>query len=79
MIYLKSILRPDISEKQELNASRLAMVGAIAVAGYFGLNPPDFAAGTVAIAFGQPPVHLPRANDGNLLQENEPTRVPSPE
>ncbi|MEC7882219.1 MAG: sodium:solute symporter family protein [Verrucomicrobiota bacterium] len=49
---LKGILRPDISEKQELNASRMAMVGAIAVAGYFGLNPPDFAAGTVAIAFG---------------------------
>ena len=49
---LKGILRPEISEKQELNASRLAMVGAIAVAGYFGLNPPDFAAGTVAIAFG---------------------------
>ena len=49
---LKGILRPDISEKQELNAGRLAMVGAIAVAGYFGLNPPDFAAGTVAIAFG---------------------------
>ena len=49
---LKGILRPDISEKQELNAGRLAMVGAIAVAGYFGINPPDFAAGTVAIAFG---------------------------
>lgn len=49
---LKGILRPDITEKQELNASRLAMVGAIAVAGYFGINPPDFAAGTVAIAFG---------------------------
>jgi len=49
---LKGILRPDISEKQELNASRLAMVGSIAVAGYFGINPPDFAAGTVAIAFG---------------------------
>jgi len=49
---LKGIFRPNISEKQELNASRLAMVGAIAVAGYFGLNPPDFAAGTVAIAFG---------------------------
>ena len=49
---LKGILYPKISEKQELNASRLAMVGAIIVAGYFGLNPPDFAAGTVAIAFG---------------------------
>ena len=28
------------------------MVGAILLAGYFGINPPDFAAGTVAIAFG---------------------------
>ena len=49
---LKGILKPEISEKDELNASRVAMVGAIALAGYFGLNPPDFAAGTVAIAFG---------------------------
>ena len=49
---LKGILKPEISEQQELNASRIAMVGAIALAGYFGLNPPDFAAGTVAIAFG---------------------------
>jgi cation/acetate symporter len=45
-------LKPEITEKEELNASRIAMVGAIIVAGYFGLNPPDFAAGTVAIAFG---------------------------
>ena len=49
---LKGILKPEISEQDELNASRVAMVGAIALAGYFGLNPPDFAAGTVAIAFG---------------------------
>ncbi|GLS26370.1 sodium:solute symporter family protein [Marinibactrum halimedae] len=49
---LKGILKPDISEKQELNASRVAMAGAIGVAGYLGFNPPDFAAGTVAIAFG---------------------------
>ena len=28
------------------------MIGAIALAGYFGLHPPGFAAGTVAIAFG---------------------------
>lgn len=28
------------------------MAGAIAVAGYFGFNPPDFAAGTVALALG---------------------------
>ena len=49
---LKGILKPEIAEKDELNASRIAMIGAIALAGYFGLNPPDFAAGTVAIAFG---------------------------
>jgi len=33
-------------------ASRVAMAGAIAGAGYLGFNPPDFAAGTVALAFG---------------------------
>lgn len=49
---LKGIFRPQITEKQELNASRISMVGAILLAGYFGINPPDFAAGTVAIAFG---------------------------
>ena len=49
---LKGIFKPDISEKQELMAGRFAMAGAIAMAGYFGLHPPDFAAGTVAIAFG---------------------------
>jgi cation/acetate symporter len=49
---LKGILTPDISEKQELNASRIAMAFAIAGAGYLGYNPPDFAAGTVALAFG---------------------------
>ena len=49
---LKGVFKPDISEKDELKAGRIAMAGAIAVAGYFGLNPPDFAAGTVAIAFG---------------------------
>lgn len=49
---LKGVLKPDISEKDELKAGRISMVGAIILAGYFGLNPPDFAAGTVAIAFG---------------------------
>jgi cation/acetate symporter len=49
---LKGVLMPDISEKQELLASRLAMAGAIGAAGYLGFNPPDFAAGTVALAFG---------------------------
>lgn len=49
---LKGVLMPDITEKGELNASRIAMAGAIALAGYLGFNPPDFAAGTVALAFG---------------------------
>lgn len=49
---LKGVIKPDISEKSELMASRLAMAGAISVAGYLGFNPPDFAAGTVALAFG---------------------------
>ncbi len=49
---LKGVFRPDISEKGELLASRLSMAGAVLLAGYLGLNPPDFAAGTVALAFG---------------------------
>jgi cation/acetate symporter len=46
------MLNPNISEKSELLASRISMAGAIGLAGYLGFNPPDFAAGTVAIAFG---------------------------
>ncbi len=49
---LKGIFMPDISEKRELMASRIAMACAILLAGYLGLNPPGFAAGTVALAFG---------------------------
>ncbi|WP_028024501.1 sodium:solute symporter family protein [Enterovibrio calviensis] len=49
---LKGVVMPNISEKNELMASRIAMAFAIAFAGYLGLNPPGFAAGTVALAFG---------------------------
>lgn len=49
---LKGVFMPDISEKSELMAGRISMAGAILLAGYFGFNPPDFAAGTVALAFG---------------------------
>ena len=49
---LKGTFTPNISEKNELMAGRIAMAGSIFVAGYLGLNPPGFAAGTVAIAFG---------------------------
>ena len=49
---LKGMFTPNITEKQELRASRVAMAVAIVGAGYLGLNPPGFAAGTVALAFG---------------------------
>jgi cation/acetate symporter len=49
---LKGIVMPGISEKRELLASRVAMTLAVLGAGYLGLNPPGFAAGTVALAFG---------------------------
>ncbi len=49
---IKGAIKPDISEKNELLAGKIAMAGAIFVAGYLGLNPPGFAAGTVALAFG---------------------------
>ncbi|SIO25343.1 sodium:solute symporter family protein [Salinivibrio sp. ES.052] len=49
---IKGVVNPNISEKGELLASRIAMALAIAGAGYLGLNPPGFAAGTVALAFG---------------------------
>jgi cation/acetate symporter len=49
---IKGAIKPDISEKGELMAGKIAMAGAIFLAGYLGLNPPGFAAGTVALAFG---------------------------
>ena len=49
---LKGILMPNLSDKAELMAGRIAMTGAICVAGYFGMHPPGFAAQVVALAFG---------------------------
>ncbi|MEQ8368463.1 MAG: sodium:solute symporter family protein [Roseicyclus sp.] len=49
---IKSTINPNISEKGELLAARISMAGAIALATYLGLNPPGFAAQTVALAFG---------------------------
>jgi cation/acetate symporter len=49
---IKGQLNPQISEKGELLAARISMGVAIAVATYLGLNPPGFAAQTVALAFG---------------------------
>jgi cation/acetate symporter len=49
---IKKMINPNISEKGELVAARLAAVVAVCVAGYFGIHPPDFVAATVALAFG---------------------------
>jgi cation/acetate symporter len=49
---IKGVINPEIDEKSELLAGKIAMAVAIFVAGYLGLNPPGFAAGTVALAFG---------------------------
>ena len=49
---IKKIIKPTISEKSELVAARLSAVGAVCVAGYFGINPPGFVAAVVALAFG---------------------------
>jgi cation/acetate symporter len=44
--------RPDATEKQRLAAGRIAIGGAVLVAGYFGVNPPGFVGQVVAFAFG---------------------------
>ena len=49
---IKGAINPQISEKGELLSARVAMAVAIVVATYLGLNPPGFAAQTVALAFG---------------------------
>ena len=49
---LKKMVMPNISERGELIAARLAATGAVCLAGYFGINPPGFVAATVALAFG---------------------------
>jgi cation/acetate symporter len=50
---MKKIINPDISDQQEMKYARIASFGALAVAAYFGINPPSsFVAKTVAFAFG---------------------------
>jgi cation/acetate symporter len=50
---MKKIINPNISDKQEMKYARIASFGAIAIAAYFGINPPSsFVAKTVAFAFG---------------------------
>ncbi|MCP1728423.1 cation/acetate symporter [Natronospira proteinivora] len=49
---LKRNLMPNISDRRELLFARLAAGVAVAIAGYFGINPPGFVAEVVAFAFG---------------------------
>ena len=49
---IKTMINPNITDKGELMAARISMAVAILVATYLGLNPPGFAAQTVALAFG---------------------------
>ncbi|PKO55622.1 MAG: cation acetate symporter, partial [Betaproteobacteria bacterium HGW-Betaproteobacteria-19] len=49
---VKNVINPEISDKNELLVGKISMAFAIVLAGYLGLNPPGFAAGTVALAFG---------------------------
>lgn len=49
---IKKIINPKISDNGELIAARLSAVVAVIIAGWFGINPPDFVAATVALAFG---------------------------
>ncbi len=49
---LKNAIKPNISERGELLAARIAAAAAVITAGYLGVNPPGFVAEVVAFAFG---------------------------
>lgn len=50
---MKKIIKPDLSDREEVNYARIASFVALGVAAYFGINPPSaFIAKTVAFAFG---------------------------
>ena len=49
---LKKGFKPEISEKHELRYARIAAGTAVVIAGFFGINPPDYVAAVVAFAFG---------------------------
>ncbi|MEL6533777.1 MAG: sodium:solute symporter family protein [Bacteroidota bacterium] len=49
---IKKQFAPDMSERSELWIARISAAFAVCVAGYFGINPPDYVAAVVALAFG---------------------------
>ena len=50
--FLKKVVMPKISDKQELFFARLSAGIAVLIAGLFGIYPPAFVAQVVALAFG---------------------------
>lgn len=49
---VKKVFNPNLSDKAELWVARGSATVAVAIAGYFGINPPGFVAAVVALAFG---------------------------
>lgn len=50
---MKKIIKPDLTDREEVSYARIASFAALTVAAYFGINPPSaFIAKTVAFAFG---------------------------
>lgn len=50
---MKKIVKPEMTDKEEVKYARIAAFVALTVAAYFGINPPStFIAKTVAFAFG---------------------------
>ncbi|WP_432452706.1 MULTISPECIES: sodium:solute symporter family protein [unclassified Agarivorans] len=48
----KHIIKPDLTDKQELKWARMSVCAAILTAGYLGVNPPALVAEVIAYAFG---------------------------
>ncbi len=50
---MKKIIKPDLTDKEEIRWARIASFGALIVGSFFAINPPSaFVAKTVAFAFG---------------------------
>ncbi|MGJ8673498.1 sodium:solute symporter family protein [Rubritalea sp.] len=50
---MKKIVKPNLSDKEEVRYARIASFVALSIAAWFGINPPStFIAETVALAFG---------------------------
>lgn len=50
-LYIRYLM-PNATEAQKLKVGRIAILGGVLVAGYFGINPPGFVGEVVAFAFG---------------------------